>query len=71
MTFFITLTLLDTLEELARSTLIIETDKKSGMGLEKGLSQTYDLLIERYFEAADFENPNGALTRVKEGKSAR
>ena len=65
------LILLDTFEELGQSTVIIETDKKSGMGLEKGLSQTFDLLVKRYFEISDHENPNGAISRVKEGKSAR
>ena len=71
MTFLIILILLDTFEKLAQSKLIIETDKKSGMGLEKGLSQTFDLLVERYFEIPDLENPKGAISRVKEGISAR
>ena len=62
---------LDTFEKLAHSSLIIETYKKSGMGLDRGLSPTFDLLVDRYFEIADTQNPDGALTRVKEGKIAR
>ena len=50
---------------------MIETYKKYGMGLERGLSPIFDLLVERYFETADPENPTGAVTRVREGKIAR
>ena len=56
---------------MAHSSLIIETYKKSGMGLDKGLSATFDLLVDRYFEISDPQNQNGAVTRVKEGKIAR
>ena len=56
---------------MAHSSLIIETYKKSGMGLDKGLSPTFDLLVDRYFEISDSQNPNGAMTRVREGKTAR
>ena len=61
----------DTFEELAHSSLIIETYKKSGMGLDKGLSPTFDLLVDKYFEISDSQNPMGAMTRVREGKTAR
>ena len=64
-------TFADTFEKLAHSSLIIETYKKSGMGLDKGLSPTFDLLVDRYFEISDSQNPNGAMTRVREGKTAR
>ena len=50
---------------------MIETYKKSGMGLDKGLSPTFDLLVDRYFEISDSQNPMGAMTRVREGKTAR
>ena len=56
---------------MAYSSLIIETYKKSGMGLDKGLSPTFDLLVDRYFEISDSQNPMGAMTRVREGKTAR
>ena len=62
----------DTFEELAQSHLIIESfQKKSGMGLYKGLSPTFDLLVEKYFEISDPQNPDGAITRVRDGKTAR
>ena len=70
-TFLIILIFLDTFKKLAQSSLIIVTYKKSGMGLEKGLSPTFDRLVERYIEIADLENPNSAISRVKEGKIAR
>ena len=50
---------------------MIETYKKSGMGLDRGLSQIFDLLVDRYFEIADSHNPKGAINRVREGKTAR
>ena len=56
---------------MAHSSLIIETYKKSGMGLDKGLSPTFDLLVDRYFEISDSQNPLAAMTRVREGKTAR
>ena len=60
---------LDAFEELAHSSLIIVSyNKKSGLGLERGLSPTFDLLVDRYIETGDLENPNMSLVYVKEGK---
>ena len=50
---------------------MIETYKKSGMGLDRGLSPTFDLLVDRYFEIADSHNPDGAICRVRKGQTAR
>ena len=41
------------------------------MGLDKGLSPTFDVLVDKYFTIPDPENPDGAITRLKEGKIAR
>ena len=41
------------------------------MGLDKGLSPTLDLLVDKYFTIPDPENPDGAIIRLKEGKIAR
>lgn len=61
----------DTLEELAHSPLTIEVLNKGGMGLDKGLSPILDLLVDKYFTIPDPENPDGAMTRIREGKIAR
>ena len=62
----------DTFEKLAQSHLIIETfQKKSGKGLYKGLSPMFDLLVEKYFEISDPQNPDGVISRVRDGKTAR
>ena len=41
------------------------------MGLYKGLSPTFDILVEKYFEISDPQNPDGVINRVREGKTAR
>ena len=57
---------------MAQSHLIIETfQKKSGKGLYKGLSPIFDLLVEKYFEISDPHNPDGVISRVRDGKTAR
>ena len=57
--------------ELAHSSLTIVTyNKKSGLGLGRGLSPIFDMLVDRYIEMADLKNPHMALFYVKEGKIA-
>ena len=63
--------LLDTLEELAHSPLVIETLGKYGMGLDKGLSPTIDLLVAKYFTTHDKDNPNGVIERLRNREIAR
>ena len=41
------------------------------MGLVKGLSPILDLLVDKYFTIPDPQNPDGAMTRLREGKIAR
>ena len=41
------------------------------MGLVKGISPKLDLLVEKYFTVPDPENPEGAISRLREGKIAR
>ena len=41
------------------------------MGLYKGLSPIFDILVEKYFEISDPQNPDGVITRVRDGKTAR
>ena len=64
-----TLSPLDTLQELAESSLAIETRSKSGMGLDRGLSPIYDLLVDKYFTTPD--GLQGSFTRLKQNKIAR
>ena len=68
---FLVVQFADTFEELAHSPLTIEVLNKGGMGLDKGLSPTFDVLVDKYFTIPDPENPDGAITRLKEGKIAR
>ena len=60
---------LDTITELAESPLKIETRMKSGMGLDKGLSPTYDLLVDKYFEISD--GLDQSITRLSQNEIAR
>ena len=61
----------DSFEELADSSLILVSyNKKSGIGLERGMSPTFDRLVDRYIETADLENPNMVLSYVKAGTIA-
>ena len=41
------------------------------MGLVKGISPKLDLLVEKYFTVPDPENPEGAISRLRDGKIAR
>ena len=66
---YATLSPLDTLQELAESSLAIETRSKSGMGLDRGLSPIYDLLVDKYFTTPD--GLQGSITRLKQNKIAR
>ena len=57
--------------ELAHSPLTIEVLNKGGMGLVRGLSPVLDLLVDKYFTIPDPGNPDGAMSRIREGKIAR
>ena len=59
------------MEEHAHSPFKIETLNKGGMGLTKGISPTLDLLVDKYFTIPDPENPQGVVTRLKDGEVAR
>ena len=60
---------LDTIGELAESPLQIETRMKSGMGLDRGLSPIYDLLVDKYFEISD--GLDKSITRLNQNEIAR
>lgn len=60
---------LDTIEELAVSSLLIETRLKSGMGLDRGLSPIYNMLVDKYIEIHD--GLDESLTRLGQNKIAR
>ena len=64
-----TISVPDTIHDLAESSLNIETRLKSGMGLDQGLSDTYDKLVARYFETGD--DLQKSLTRLGQNKIAR
>ena len=62
---------LDTIEELALSPLSIEAFNTAGKGLEKGLSPTLDIIVDKYSDAAESDAPDEHVTRIKEGKIAK
>ena len=62
---------LDTIEELAHSPLNVEAFNPAGKGLDRGLSPTLDLIVDKYSDAADSEAPDEHVTRIKEGKIAK
>ena len=59
----------DTRQGLAESPIIVETYSKSGLGLDKGLSPTYDLLVDKYFTTTDGQE--GVFSRLRENNCAR
>ena len=69
--YFFTISSLDTIKELALSPLNIEAFNTAGKGLEKGLSPTLDIIVDKYSDAADSDAPDEHITRIKEGKIAK
>jgi hypothetical protein len=61
----------DSIAELARSPLTVETFVKTGLGLDSGINPTIDLLHQKYFIVPDPENPDGANQRLRRGEIAR
>ena len=55
---------------MAHSSLLIETHIKSGMGLKRDLSPTFDMLVDKYFEIGDEEDQNRVIIDLMEGKVA-
>ena len=64
-------TSLDSIEDLAHSSLDIEAFNTAGKGLERGLSPILDLIVDKYSDAADSDAPAEHVTRIKEGKIAK
>ena len=59
-----------TFDRLAHSPLLIKTHIKSGMGLKRNLSPTFDMLVDKYFEIEDKEDKNRVIVDLMEGKIA-
>ena len=57
----------DTIKELAHSPLIVETSSKGGKGLEKGLSLTLDLLVDKYFTIPNSDDPDKEFIPMRKG----